>query len=245
MADIIKPNRTNRVKKKLRLLHLRELIYIIILLGCAALALWKHFWYPLIGCAVMVVLLITAIKRAGPLKGGYAGEKNTLAELKKLPDNYIVISDLLIERMDKKVQTDFLVVSDSSVFIIESKNYSGIVSGNDKSNSFTQTQQLNNGKEHTKTVKNSNLQVIQQSEMIKAILSDSKISAYVIPVLYFSNPSAQIEVTSDLVKIVVSSSDPLDNNLISTITSYPNADDSDPALKHQIANAIMAKQCNK
>jgi len=65
---------------------------------------------------------------------GWWGERKVARILSKLsPEKYKVINDLMIEDEGNTTQIDHLVVSNSGIFIIESKNYYGWIKGNDYS----------------------------------------------------------------------------------------------------------------
>ena len=62
---------------------------------------------------------------------GKAGEYWTKKELKKLGKEYLIINDLMIRNKDKTAQIDHLVVSNYGIFVIETKQYDGYITGND------------------------------------------------------------------------------------------------------------------
>ena len=63
---------------------------------------------------------------------GKAGEYWTKKELKKLGKEYLIINDLMIRTEDKKThQIDHVVISKYGIFVIETKQYDGYITGND------------------------------------------------------------------------------------------------------------------
>ena len=63
---------------------------------------------------------------------GRAGEYWTKKELKKLGKGYLIINDLMIRTEDKKThQIDHVVISKFGIFVIETKQYDGYITGND------------------------------------------------------------------------------------------------------------------
>lgn len=84
-----------------------------------------------IGVLVILCVLLNAAARH-PQKGEI-GEKKVADILKKLPgDKYRTINNVLLKRHDgKTVQIDHIVVSLYGIFVIETKNYKGIITGND------------------------------------------------------------------------------------------------------------------
>jgi len=63
---------------------------------------------------------------------GKTGEYWTKKELKKLGKEYLIINDLMIRTEDKKThQIDHVVISKYGIFVIETKQYDGYITGND------------------------------------------------------------------------------------------------------------------
>lgn len=90
---------------------------------------------------ISLVILAIAILFAflHPTIRGQAGEVNVAARLKALPkSDYTVFNDLLIQRGEYSSQIDHVVVSKYGVFVIETKNYKGMVYGGEYSEHWTQ-----------------------------------------------------------------------------------------------------------
>lgn len=69
---------------------------------------------------------------------GYLGEKSVSVILSFLPsDKYKIINDILIESNGKTTQIDHLVISIYGIFVIETKNYKGWITGSDNSEYWT------------------------------------------------------------------------------------------------------------
>lgn len=65
---------------------------------------------------------------------GYIGEKNVAKILSSLPSaQYKIINDILLESNGKTVQIDHLIISVYGIFVIETKNYKGRITGSDNS----------------------------------------------------------------------------------------------------------------
>ena len=99
--------------------------------------------------AVAVVAVAVSIALAilnSPKMRGKQGEnivKNILAQLPN--DRYIVFNDTLLAHNGKTTQIDHIVVSPFGLFVFETKNYSGWISGNDQSTEWKKT---NHGKSY-------------------------------------------------------------------------------------------------
>ena len=64
---------------------------------------------------------------------GRRGERRISLRLFSLPSEYHVFNDVYIEAQGRSVQIDHIVVSRYGIFVIETKNYTGWIYGNDKS----------------------------------------------------------------------------------------------------------------
>ena len=77
---------------------------------------------------------------------GIEGEKIVKKLLKKLPKEYIVLNNLLINYRDRASQIDHIILSNKGIFVIETKNYSGKIYGDTSSKYWIQKL---NGKKRT------------------------------------------------------------------------------------------------
>ena len=80
----------------------------------------------LIGGAIAVAGAKADFKRWGNWQDGKAGELAVTDALKALPDQYVVLNDLMLP--DGRGNVDHLVIGPNGIFVIETKNYSGCVS---------------------------------------------------------------------------------------------------------------------
>lgn len=69
---------------------------------------------------------------------GIVGEQQVKKVLRKLPDEYTIINDVLIQYKSITTQIDHIVVCRKGVFVIETKNYSGKIIGDDLSKYWIQ-----------------------------------------------------------------------------------------------------------
>ena len=95
---------------------------------------------------ILVVLLIVALGilagsrrlRNTPEHKGEVGEEKVHNILMQLPDEYLVMDDILLKTDRGTTQIDHIVVSKYGVFAIETKNYRGEIYGNDKREQWKQ-----------------------------------------------------------------------------------------------------------
>lgn len=85
--------------------------------------------------AMLFVLILIIRKARGK---GWAGEHTVARKLKRLPHGYIVFNDLLLPTPGRgSTQIDHIVISEYGIFVIETKNYTGIIYGNEHADSWT------------------------------------------------------------------------------------------------------------
>lgn len=87
---------------------------------------------------ILFVVASVVFRILQPRIKGYLGEKSVATILSLLPsDKYKIINDLLIEVDGRTIQIDHLVVSIYGIFVIETKNYKGRITGSDNSDYWT------------------------------------------------------------------------------------------------------------
>jgi hypothetical protein len=79
----------------------------------------------LIAVAMLVVLFKINVRRWQSWSCGKMGESAVTRALCRLPDEYVLLNDLMLP--DGKGNVDHLVIGPSGLFVIETKNYSGNV----------------------------------------------------------------------------------------------------------------------
>jgi len=94
--------------------------------------------------AAVVVVLIVAFFRTPTGKGIWGEFQVKLVLGKNKPDKKYVINNLMIVNDGKSSQIDHLVMNNTGIFVIETKNYSGRIYGNEDQKEWTQV--LNYGK---------------------------------------------------------------------------------------------------
>lgn len=88
---------------------------------------------------IILIILCTLLKIYYPKFSGFMGEFWVKLELRKLPkDKYIVFNDIMIEDEKGTHQIDHLVLSKFGIFVIEMKNYYGLIKGKEFDNKWCQ-----------------------------------------------------------------------------------------------------------
>lgn len=94
----------------------------------------------LIFLVVFIVVAPSLIYQFVWKKRGNKGEWKVATLLKrKLPEDYVVLNDVLIQKGQRSSQIDHVVVSQCGVFVIETKYYSGWILGREENESWTQS----------------------------------------------------------------------------------------------------------
>ncbi len=94
---------------------------------------------------IVIIVILIIVFRFGrnifrPANRGTIGESRVSNRLNRLQgEEYKVINDVLIKIGDRSSQIDHIVVSIYGIFVIETKNYSGWIHGNEDSQYWMQT----------------------------------------------------------------------------------------------------------
>ena len=100
----------------------------------AVLTTLYDFRYLLIPLFILIIIVLFRVK----IKG-FLGEKTVSFFLGRLnKTKYKIINNIMLNLGDKTAQIDHIVVSNYGIFIIETKNYSGNIYGNDYDDKWTQ-----------------------------------------------------------------------------------------------------------
>ncbi|MFD3218821.1 NERD domain-containing protein [Bacillus pacificus] len=99
----------------------------------------KVLIFELILIAILIPLNIV-VKKHIPKWKGKAGEKLVKRILRKLdPESYYILHNVTVHtEYGETTQIDHIVIGETGVFVIETKNYEGWVYGNEKSARWTQ-----------------------------------------------------------------------------------------------------------
>lgn len=88
---------------------------------------------------LVIIILAILMKFLYPKFRGYMGEFWVKLELKKLSKKeYIVLNDIMLADENGTHQIDHLVISKYGIFVIEMKNYYGLITGDEYKDSWTQ-----------------------------------------------------------------------------------------------------------
>lgn len=128
----------------------------------------------------------------GKVEAGLAGEDKALRILAELPNSYSVFPDVLVVSGRKESQLDTIVVGPSGVFVVEVKNYVGVIEGD------AGDQRLRQIKHRTgeTTFYNPVKQVTTHAYRLHEFLRRHQIDIWVQGAVYFANESAKVNVVN-------------------------------------------------
>lgn len=182
---------------------------------------------------VVIGLFAFRVIRNTPKHKGKEGELHVHNTLAQLPDEYIVLEDVILETTRGTTQIDHVVVSKYGVFAIETKNYRGDIYGDDSRRQWTQiivtdvTYLKKWYKTYTYVTKNHFYNPVKQSlahtYAIKKALKDWP-NLKVVPIVVFAGSAFLANVTTQHHVIYI-------EQLLDTIQSYgtPYLTDADVA----------------
>lgn len=162
------------------------------------------FWYLwiLVIVAVILELFMPKIK-------GYFGEKSVAFFLSGLDETkYKVINSIMLRAGDKTTQIDHVIVSNYGIFVIETKNYKGWITGNEFDDYWKQT--IYKRKERLYNPIKQNYGHIQA---LKELLSEFNDINYISIVAFTTKADIKVTSKTDVVYTI---------NLPKTIKKYGN-----------------------
>lgn len=152
---------------------------------------------------LILIVLTILLKTIYPKFRGFMGEFWVKIELNKLnKKEYIILNDIMLEDENGTHQIDHIVISKYGIFVIEMKNYYGMITGNEYNNTWTQY--LGKNKYYFKNPIHQNYGHIKALEKILNLNNNLFIS-----IICFSN---QAKIRID-VKSIVTQLDYLNNTI--------------------------------
>ncbi|MCD8027469.1 MAG: NERD domain-containing protein [Erysipelotrichaceae bacterium] len=164
---------TNRQKKYLSLV--RIVLCIVKMIACVVY-LFTHFAFNMnllyIVIAIIIAILLTRwfYKQYKILNAGIKAEKESYKALKHLPKEYKVYKNVSLEFKNQHTELDQLIMSQYGIVIVETKSYSGKLSGYEDAQQWTYIKHLPKGKNQTTKIKNPLMQLEREIYILTRIL---------------------------------------------------------------------------
>lgn len=188
------------------------------------LALTVSPYLGLLGGAIVAAGAKADFKRWGNWHAGKAGELAVTDALKALPNEYVLLNDLMLP--DGRGNVDHLVIGPNGIFVIETKNYSGYVScwGDRWYVNRREIGSLSKqAKRNAMAIKNSLEGVFREYH--------ARIP-WVDPILAFTNPSGRLNIKNPTIAVLRSA------ELVAFISRY-RAASSQPIATPELNRAIV------
>ena len=177
--------------------------------GCTLLPCALAVWYialllakkqppAAMGCAVLATGAVCALavrwmrKRAAILQSGLSGERKTVSILRTLPNEYHILVNPVLTVRGQTAELDAVVIGKNGVFIVETKNHTGVITG--KTDAEWWSQKKRSG---AQSMKNPLLQLERQHRVVTRVLSEAGISCPVRSFVCFANPNARVGVRDE------------------------------------------------
>lgn len=148
------------------------------------------------GYIILGLLIVLSIVLGLPSVKGKIGEGSVNILLNRLDkEKYLVLNDVYIPKGDSKTaQIDHIVVSTFGIFVIETKNYKGWISGGETSQYWTQTIYKKKEKLYNPIKQN-----IGHIKALKTLLQDFPDLPYISIVTFSSRADLKVKVTSHVI----------------------------------------------
>lgn len=135
-------------------------------------------------------------KQAKVLKAGLAGESQSLSVLSSLPDDYIVIPNVELNVPSAgRTELDQVVIGLGGLFIVETKNYHGILKGKAEDEKLQKIKISPAGETYTDYVKNPVRQIKRQIHILKQYLGQCGLHPFINGIVYLVHPDVTWKVT--------------------------------------------------
>ncbi len=92
-----------------------------------------------LGAATLLLFGVSRVRAVIPQLKGRSIERSVSNRLRRLPEEYCVIDNVVFVSNGASTQIDHIVVSPYGVFVIETKGYKGWITGGENSQYWTQT----------------------------------------------------------------------------------------------------------
>jgi len=174
-------------------------------------------------------------QRAKILDVGITGEEDIQEIIETLPDDYYGISNVNVWFEGKKSELDMVVVGKNGVFIIETKNHNGRITGDASDHDLTQRKVGRKGTPYSKDFYNPIKQVGTHTYKLSNFLKTQGIHVWVQRMVYFANSEAVVDIDKISKTPVFCKYYDEEDDLCDYITSYP----SKSQLPDNIINKIV------
>ncbi len=210
MAKIIK----RRVKslyiwRNIQLTRSRVIIFISLLLLSFMLFIMNSYPYASVGLIMIplsYILGIYSYKKYLLWLGGSIGEKRVLEALKKLSDDYAIISDIVVP--PNRGDTDHIIMGKNGIFVVETKNHGGEISC--IGDTWKRKKIGRRGGEYSLEIGSPSRQVKRNAKVLKDLILDKQYEIFpegaphiwIHSIIVFTNEQATLKLVRNTVPVV-------------------------------------------
>lgn len=201
MADLsyIRPNQLRRQVRNKRKLQL--------ILGIPLLGLASAIGFFAFGLGLIVLTILWRHK--DQRLHGAIGEDMALGQpqaypgsLIGLPDNYIILNQVLVPFKDSYREFDFIVVGPNGIFVIEIKHHRGHIRGSEADKAWRQKKRSRAGHAYEQDMRNPVAQVKSAIYPLKKYLASHGANNWIQGVVVFTNPECELEIGETSVPVL-------------------------------------------
>ncbi len=196
MAKIVRRHLINTVKQSYLKCNLLLALCTAAVVLCAILAVFSY-GITLIFIPFLIFIMLKLKKQRGIFLSGAEGEKRVLSLLCRLPDEFYVITDVELIIGHKTAQIDYIIVGPTGIFIVETKNLKGTISGNADDEMLYKTKRFGNGESETKKLYNPIFQVSTHARLLSQLLIKNGYYYEVSACVYFSHPMSEVSLSGE------------------------------------------------
>ena len=162
-----------------------------------------------------------ANKHYNILKSGLHGEKRTETLLNQLKGEYEILTNVNIHHDGRRTELDSLVIGPNGVFLVESKNVKGKISGRTDDQTYRKVSISSSGNTYESTMNNPVRQINRAIIILKNYLQEENgLHTYIQGILYFSNPETTVKIENTSNVQIFSAAEHNGKDLISYVKNY-------------------------
>jgi len=188
----------NQIKQKGLYALLFFFISIISSAVCALTNQIRLLILPFILWIITIIFIKTAVtvkQKMNILQSGIEGEYLTNSQISSLPETYTAFRNLTVTYNHKSSELDTLIIGPTGVFVVETKNLNGTITGNISEHNWIQHKIGRAGTPYSKTFYSPVKQVNTHIYRIANFLKENGIRTYINAIVYFSNIDTTVSIS--------------------------------------------------
>lgn len=151
----------------------------------------------IVGSCVLAFGILKSDSKAKILKSGIEGEASTALTLAQLPADYTVVQDVYVTFDGGRSEIDSIVVGKTGVFVVETKNMNGYITGDIDDKDWVQHKVGRGGTPYNHTFYSPVKQVNTHIYRLAHYLRKNGVRTYINGIVYFSNPEGAFTITGE------------------------------------------------